>query len=354
MLYAATDAGIRPYKIDKSSGNLSSMPALTTGGDLGFGFPAASATGNVIYARDRKGDGINAYSVGTDGTLATMAGSPFLLPIAGSDFTGIAVDPKGRAVYAVNGIDEMISVFKVDSTTGALTAVPTPVPTGVMTWPQKGAVDPSGGYLYVSSTDTNLWDPRVNDYSGVLALSISQTGDLALTNASPFTMPSNAQPTDIAVDQTGTFVFVNLTNATAVAAFTRDPASGSLTPVNGSPFAAANTENPQTSAIAVHPSGGFVYAFNANGSTISAFTVNPTTGALTPVSGSPFAAPRGTPLMTVDPSGSFLYAVAYGPDGSHYNGMLRFKIDQGTGALSGASSSTLPEPVYNILSITAP
>ena len=40
--------------------------------------------------------------------------------------------------------------------------------------------------------------------------------------------------------------------------------------------------------IAVDPTGKFLYVVNGGSSTVSAYTINASTGALTPVSGSPF------------------------------------------------------------------
>jgi len=43
-------------------------------------------------------------------------------------------------------------------------------------------------------------------------------------------------------------------------------------------------------SVAVAPEGGFVYVVNADSNNVSGYTINPTTGALTAISGSPFAA----------------------------------------------------------------
>lgn len=55
------------------------------------------------------------------------------------------------------------------------------------------------------------------------------------------------------------------------------------------------------------PPGTFLYVTNAGANTVSAYTVDSASGALSPVSGSPF--PTGTQPMAaaVDPSGKFLF-----------------------------------------------
>jgi len=54
----------------------------------------------------------------------------------------------------------------------------------------------------------------------------------------------------------------------------------------------------------------FAYVYNVSGPTIDGFNVNQSTGALTPMSGSPFAAPNGDGLAA---TGGFLYAAGTEP-----------------------------------------
>ncbi len=67
----------------------------------------------------------------------------------------------------------------------------------------------------------------------------------------------------------------------------RNPTTGALT-LAGTPVAAQNP-----TGIAADPSGTFVYVTNPNLNTIAVFSINPATGALTEVAGSPFAANGG-------------------------------------------------------------
>jgi DNA-binding beta-propeller fold protein YncE len=62
-------------------------------------------------------------------------------------------------------------------------------------------------------------------------------------------------------------------------------ASGALTSIPGSPFAAGAFAE----SVAVDPSGKFAYVANGDG-TVSGYTINATSGAVTDIPGSPFAA----------------------------------------------------------------
>ncbi len=100
------------------------------------------------------------------------------------------------------------------------------------------------------------------------------------------------------------FVYVANRDSNNVSAYTVDATTGELTPVAGSPFPAAGTA---THGVAVDPSGRFVYVPGASSNDVSAYTVDATTGALTPVAGSPFTADFGAFVAAVDPSGKFVY-----------------------------------------------
>ncbi len=94
--------------------------------------------------------------------------------------------------------------------------------------------------------------------------------------------------------QTGGFAYVANCGAVGcggfpagnVSAYRIDGTTGALTPVAGSPFPAGI--NPL--AVTVDPRGQFAYVANLSSYDVSAYTIDGTTGALTPVAGSPFAA----------------------------------------------------------------
>jgi Lactonase, 7-bladed beta-propeller len=116
-----------------------------------------------------------------------------------------------------------------------------------------------------------------------------------------------------------------------VLAYTIDATSGALTAIAGSPYPAGDS----TSAVAVDPSYRFLYATNQGATggpgsnTISAYSINSATGALTAVAGSPFASVASPVAIAVEPTGHFAYVADL-----HDNSVTAFAINLGTGALS--------------------
>ncbi len=162
----------------------------------------------------------------------------------------------------------------------------------------------------------------------------STTGALSPVSGSPFA--AGSAPTSIQVDPSNKFVYVANSFSFTISAYAIDSTTGALSAISGSPFSTGAFPR----AMAAHPSGKFLYvpncgnAFCTAGGNVSAYTINSTTGALSPISGSPFAAGLGAVSVAVDPSGKFAFVANFGS-----NNVSAFTIDSTTGALSLISGS---------------
>ena len=115
------------------------------------------------------------------------------------------------------------------------------------------------------------------------------------------------------VSNAQSFLYRNDDNTpNAVSAYAIAP-DGSLAPVAGSPFPTGGDSVRfgliAPHRIAVEPVGGFVYASNITDNTVSGFSINTLTGALTLIPGSPFAlagAPGNGSSIAATPDGRYL------------------------------------------------
>src|SRR6476660_6454537 len=115
------------------------------------------------------------------------------------------------------------------------------------------------------------------------------------------------------------FVYTNDNfSPNTVSVFKVSPSNGALTLIPGSPFltggnGGAHDVGPQTITSATLGTKSFLYAANAGSGTISAFVIDPRTGNLAAVPGSPFAvagANSGNTLsLGASPDGHFLFEV---------------------------------------------
>ena len=111
-------------------------------------------------------------------------------------------------------------------------------------------------------------------------------------------------PFAVTLDPSGRFLYASSGSST-VLAYRVNPASGELTEIDGSPFASGSG----AAFIGMDPGGRFVYVANTTSHEISAYVIDGDTGALTPVEGSPFAAAGGPFAVSVHPGGRFAFVV---------------------------------------------
>src|SRR4051812_3592350 len=179
----------------------------------------------------------------------------------------------------------------------------------------------------------------------VLALIFTTAVILLLAGCPGFFTPRGSTGVTTATPK---FAFVaNFQSATggSISIFTLDPTTGALTGAQ-SPVATGTTPATDGPAALVAVLGKYLYSAN-DGGTVTAFSVNTSTGALSQISGSPFLAGTNPNSIVADPTGKFLYV---GNSGSR--DISAFSITASTGALvpiatfvAGASSASAGQAV---------
>ena len=352
FLYASAYAGpntfsaaIYGFAVD-ASGALSPVP--------GSPAPTSDGGGPIAIARDSKVlytttfDGLSAFQINADGSLTNAPVPSYSMTDAQ---VGLVAHPTADFLYA-SGNSGVLTVFAIDSATGALS------PTSSVTLSNEflessAVITPNGQYLYQNDLDRNddLFPTSVqiagfstDAASG--ALSPVPGSPLTLTTPSPSTTSSSGP---MAIDPTGKFLYVgyqfvvvNVGDDGGLAGYSIDAASGALTAVPGSPFAIGGVPN----SVAIDPSGKFliVSVFPlGGGSHLAVFSIDPGTGALTSVPGSPFGPTYSWGGVAVDPSGSYFYAGTALQTANSPATVFVLSLDQATGALASIGETTIPD-----------
>ncbi|HME03488.1 MAG TPA: beta-propeller fold lactonase family protein, partial [Solirubrobacteraceae bacterium] len=138
------------------------------------------------------------------------------------------------------------------------------------------------------------------------------------------------EPTSIAFSPSGGLLATANNGADNVSVFSINQTTGGLTPVSGSPFAAGLA----TSSLAFDPGGDLLAVSNAGNKNVQVFSVNEASGALSQVSGSPFATQGDPESVAFSPSGGLLGIANHGS-----NNVSVFSVNQTTGALMQVSGS---------------
>jgi 6-phosphogluconolactonase (cycloisomerase 2 family) len=286
-----------------------------------------SVSGNFLYLPF--GDTtsvVQALSIDhTTGLLTPVAGSPFPLTPTGATADMAVADPKNRFLFVGSEFTGSISVFQINSTTGALTQISGSPFTNPFNFF-------SADIMTVDSTSTYLYAGQGGTSSGVVGFSIDQTsGALTELAGSPFLL----NVAQIHASPAGNFLLgvqtIQDANGSAtdphIYVFSIDTTSGFPTPVAGSPF--ATTSNPFDFAIS--PNGKFVYV-TGNDSTgtilpIEAYSIDATTGALTALPGSPYVSFPTATQCQFDQSGGLMFCATSA-------GISAFSANPSTGAIT--------------------
>src|SRR5579864_1080737 len=288
------------------------------------------AQGNFVYTNDdQPSNTVSAFSVGSDGTLTAIAGSPFstngvgfrggpfatnrigiavmdnflfvsntgsdnvsvfninprtggLTPVAGSPFAtrsssgdlGIAVSttPDGRYLVATNTGSNNITVFSLASNGILSRIVGSPFPT--LKSPDGIRISPDGKFLAVAET---AFPPSEETTNQVENFSIAQNG--TLTSLGAFAGGGTGSLTDVDIDCSSSFLYGGEANDTNTIVDAYSIASyGSLTAISGSPFLAGPGDN--SNVVLLSPDDKTLFVSNQFSDTITAFSVPRTAASL--------------------------------------------------------------------------
>jgi 6-phosphogluconolactonase (cycloisomerase 2 family) len=259
-----------------------------------------------------------------NGTLTAIDGSPFTSVTDGSD---LAVSPAGTFLYVISDLTDpsqsSLAVFALDASSGAVQAQVGSSYT--IPGAFQLAMDPAGKYLYVATSGVGG--------GSVYGFSIdASTGSLTSVAGSPF---SGGYSRGLRVDPTGQYLYVSNSQLGSVLAYSIGPTTGTLTAISGSPFPASG----QPTAIAIDPSGKFLYDVNnvfLSGAVtgVYSYTIGSGSGVLSAIAGSPFGS--GFPIgIAVDGAGTVAYV------GDDANTLTAYSIDSTSGALTKINGSTI-------------
>jgi DNA-binding beta-propeller fold protein YncE len=280
-----------------------------------------------------------------DGSLTNASGASFSMPDRPE---GLVANPIADFLYA-SWHSGVLTVSAIDPTTGAL-SLTSSVTLGNEFIKTPAVITPDGRYLYQNDAFPEVF-PTSMQIAGFSANAM--TGALSPVPASPLspTTPAESSPGLMAIDPSGRFLYagyqffvVNVGEDGGLVAYSLDVVSGELTAVPGSPFSVGGVPN----SVAIDASGRYVIVSisprlgGPEGNCLAVLSIDPGTGALTPVRGSPFGPMHSCGAVAADPSGPYVYAgTALGPANTPAT-VFVFSIDQATGALDPIGKTTIP------------
>ncbi|WP_081490649.1 lactonase family protein [Terriglobus roseus] len=314
-----------------------SLPAMTTAC-----FP--STTPEFGYVLD--GHNVSMFSVNSCTGLFTPT-MPASISIGitdpETDSEIVATDPKGRFAYVANPAPDQesqstISMYTISPTTGVLKPTsPASVPTGW--YPQEMVIDPLGRFAYTANTrGRSISMFTIDQLTGVL----TPTRPFSISTILPG--QSASVVASLAIDPKGRFLYApaSVTTGAAVSMFTIDQSTGMLIPTSPASLPADG----YLFDAKVTPDGRFLYVLNneSDGKSTRAaweYSINSATGMLSPIvaPGVPLVvAGSGVTSVAIDPNSRFAYVVNRAS-----NSVSMYSINHNTGALTLNRTQNAPD-----------
>ena len=337
---------------------------------------AASALGRFAYVgcrttkdRGARGLGIVAYRI--DSASGAWAQTQLVSDLVNPSY--LAFDRRKDFLYAVHGDMDVVSAFRIDRATGALSFLNRQSTGGRN--PVHLVADPSNRFLLVANYATGSVaalpiraDGGLDPLADLLTLpgapgphKVEQTGShphhlvydpaerfllapdkgldrvftLAFDAASAklqlagsvATRPG-AGPRHASFHPTLPFVYINYELDSSLSLNQYEATKGAVIPLQAAPSVPDSFVGANTSAeVEVHPSGRFVYVSNRGSDLIGAFAIEPSTGRMSPLGWTPTGG-RGPRFMKIAPGGNRLHVANELTDT-----IVAFAIDAISGAL---------------------
>ena len=309
FIWVATqgDQMVRSYTINLSSGAVSQVGNALASGRIPLAM-AITPKQDALFVINNGDNAISAYTVKSDGSL-TLPTCPqpnctIVETAAGQNPVALAIDPTGAFLFVANQgtsadvTSGSISAFSIQGT-GLTPVAGSPFRTipandvmdTVGTGPSGVAVAPAGNFLYVANQFTS--DVSIFSFDTTGALTLMTTCGASPSCPSPRVL-AGSNPSGLAFSRAVSssnrdnylFVADSGSNQTSVflacVAVTLNcgAATGTLSEISGSPFAAGNGPV----AIVVDPAADFVYALDKTSFQVSVYSMSPATGKLSALS----------------------------------------------------------------------
>lgn len=334
------------FSFASSTGVLTPTSTTETGAapqyaTFGIGAAAPSITPSALFTANASSNDLSGFSVnGSTGVPTAAAGSP-VMGVAGNATLG--TDLLGKLVETVSPTGKQLASFtNTIASNPPLAAVGSPV--NLTGTPSSVVVSPSANYVYVADTangqiDSYAYNAGANTITSIAgatgltnlhALAMDKQATvlyaLAMNTITPF-LPSSTDGslhaqtavtvtgnwTAGAVDPSGRYFVALDPTAKALRVFSITPVSGVFGSSDGELTAvgsAVPTGGTLPASVTFDPQGRFLVVTDGTAGTVTPFTFNGTTGALT--AGTAVTLGSGANQAAFDAAGNYLFVTEYG------------------------------------------
>jgi 6-phosphogluconolactonase len=258
----------------------------------------AAPSGSFLYVANINDDNIYEFSVSqTNGTLTPLSPAS----VSNGNNSGpdeLAMNSSGTLLWVTGAHNGTVAAYTVNTSTGQIKKSSS---IGGFNTPFGIALHPTLAELYVSDTALGIIQPMsFNTTTGALAKNLP-----AVTSSDPLAVV----PAAIAIDSGGDALFTPDQGNGEVSSFSINTSTGALTPVGAFTNISA-TAVPVGIGIGSTTIAEYVFTANSGDTSVSSFVVSSlTTLIMPPTAASGYNAPKG---LVVDPQNAFVYTADSG------------------------------------------
>ncbi len=281
---------VSKYKIDPLNGTLTAFDVFDAGARPIY--TSVDPSGKFVFVANEVSDDISLFMINpANGNLSsnspsTIAAQGAPISIAISHGTA-AVFPVPRYAYVANAgsLNLDVSKYTIDPINGSLMEITNPVNSGDK--PVSVTADPSRKFVYVANqTSSDISGFLIDAANGELTKIICGTaGTIGCSTSDPTNFAAGLNPNSVTVDPSGKYAYVANYGAATISAYTINSTSGALTQIDANASTTTIIDNfpagVRPASVAVDPSGKYAYSANHGTSDISAYMISSATGALT-------------------------------------------------------------------------
>jgi 6-phosphogluconolactonase (cycloisomerase 2 family) len=354
---------INTYAVDSASGALRVVNPVVSSGGVGPVALAVTSDYENLYVANHTNSTVVHFTIDLNGVLTQKetVTTPF-------EPASIAVNAGGTYLYAVGGTSPSevaaypLSSGALGSSAASVVQLTVPsfasdllVPTAVTTLTNNGVV-------YVTAYDQSAYNPGGTATSAanpgwVFGFTVGSGGVMSAALGSPW--KAGIKPTSIVADPTNRYVYITDFAQNQLIGYGIQSGSTLDFLING-PFKTGN----EPSAVVIDPRGKFLYVANALDSTVSAYSIDLSTGtpsgALNPVGNATNPTDTQPVAIAADPAvGRFIFTANH--LGNSVSGFIldstsgTLTLTQGTPYPTGANPTALvsiPHGNHSLQSVT--
>ena len=331
--------GIYAYEFDSATGKLTPKGVAAETPDPSW--VAVHPGGKFLYAANEAGKAstVSAFAIDAKNGKLTILNQ---LPSLGEDPCYLSFDKTGKYVLVANYSSGTIAVFPIlaDGRLGEHTAM---LKDQGATGPNKERQEgPHAHWIEVSSDNRFAFVADLG-LDAILSYRFDASKGSLTPNKPFFLRPltAGAGPRHATFSPGGGHFYVLSEINSTVTAFAYAPDHGVFGYLGGVPMLPAGFEGRNDAAeIAIHQSGKWLFASNRGHDSIAVFSIDPASGKLTAAGGFPTGG-REPRHFALDPTGQYLLA-----ENQLSGNIVEFRIDPATGKLTATGEVLqVPSPV---------